>query len=319
MPSLRTWGILASMRVAKVIALVLLMAIVPLSSAGHHGPPGWQASGMPQKAATTDEPCTPEANWVVKLMGVEYPYESLENETQGSVRIEITLDSTGIVTAARGVTGSPNFVNAALAAANKWTKVPMVDGLQHPLTVDVDVDFKIEPAPLSPTTFPEATNPESVVATMERQGCYGKCPVYRLTVHGDGLIEYEGNAYVHSKGKRRARISSAEVDQLLAGFRNVNYFSLDDKYTELHKSTEIVVTAGGCNKKLSDTLVSTMPTDLAWTLTTLTIGDKTKSVLDYYGAPASLRKLETQIDQLTNSERWVRGGAKTIGSLRTQR
>jgi TonB family protein len=247
-------------------------------------------------------------------MYVEYPFESLVSESQGSVRIEITLDSTGIVTAARGVSGPPNLANAALAAANKWTKVPMVDGLDHPLTVNVDVDFKIVPPPLSPATFPEATNPESVVVTMERQGCNGRCPVYRLKVHGDGLVEYEGYVYVHSKGKRRGRISPADIDQLLADFRNANYFSLDDKYNELHRSTEITVTAGGCNKKLSDTHFSGIPTDLASTLTTLTIGDRTKSVSDYFGAPASLRKLESQIDQLTNSEQWVEGSAKATGS-----
>jgi TonB family protein len=318
MPSLLAWSIFAKFRVARVVTLFLLMILATLSSDGNPRYSGPQVSRVPPEPVAVDQPCTPEAESVVKLMYVEYPDESLVRETQGSVRIEINLDSTGIVTAARGVTGPPNFVYAALAAANKWTKVPIVDGLHDPLTVDVDVGFKIVPAQLSPATFPEVTNPENVVAILERRGCYGKCPVYRLTVHGDGLVEYEGDTYVHSKGKRRARISSADFDRLLAGFRNANYFSLDDEYTELHKSTEIVVTAGGCSKKLSDTHFSTMPTDLAWTSTTLTVGNKTKTVSDYYGGPASLRKLETQIDEMTNSERWVRGGAKTTGSKGTE-
>jgi len=310
MPSALAWSILSKMRVAKAVAAFLCVFLATLYSGGYPRPSLWQAPQDPQTPTAVNQACTPEADWVVKLMYVEYPDEALESETQGAVRIEITLDSTGVVRVARGVMGPPNFIDAALAAANKWAKVPMVDGFQQPLTVDVDVDFKIVPAPLSSPTFPEAMNPGGVVATMERQGCYGKCPVYRLKIHGDGLVEYEGYAYVHSKGRRRGRISSADVDQLLEGFRNANYFSLDDKYTELHRSTEILVRVGGCHKTLNDSHFSTMPTDLPWTLTTLTIGDRTKSVSDYYGAPASLRKLETLIDRLTNSERWV-GGTET--------
>jgi TonB family protein len=294
------------MRVARLVALGLFVAIATRSLAGNSNSSDWQASQVPKVTAPADQPCTPEAESVVKLMGVEYPHDSLANETEGSVRIEIALDSTGLLTAARGVTGDPDLVNAALSAATKWTKVPMVDGLQTSLLLDVDVDFKIEAPQFNPATFPEVTNPKSVIATMERLGCYGKCPVYKLKVYGDGLVEYEGEMYVSSKGHRRARIASAAVDQLLADFRRANFFSLDDEYMGLNKSTEIVVRVGGCSKKMTTTSIGT-PTDLPSTLTTLTIGEKTKKVLDYYTAPASLRALETQIDQLTNSARWVRG------------
>lgn len=305
MPRRPDWRIVASMRIVRIGASILLIGLSAFVSDS-------QPSPLLLRAATAvDNPCTPEADWVVRLMGVDYPPEFLSNETEGSARIEITFGASGVVTGARGISGLPNFVNAALKAANKWTLVPMIDNLQHPLSMDVDVNFRIVPPQLDPATFPEATNPNSFVATMERQGCYGRCPVYRLKVHGDGLVEYEGDAYVLFKGRHRARIAPANVDQLLADFRNANYFALDDKYVELRKSTEILVTAGGCTKKLSQTHIG-MATDLSSTVTTLTIGDKTKKVLDYYGAPASLRQLENKIDELTHSDKWVRGTRNPI-------
>src|SRR5258708_6582282 len=31
-----------------------------------------------------------------------------------------------------------------------------------------------------------------IVVRLERTGCYGNCPAYKLTIHGDGRVEYEG-------------------------------------------------------------------------------------------------------------------------------
>ena len=31
-----------------------------------------------------------------------------------------------------------------------------------------------------------------IVVRLERTGCYGNCPAYKLTIHEDGRVEYEG-------------------------------------------------------------------------------------------------------------------------------
>ena len=58
--------------------------------------------------------------------------------------------------------------------------------------------------------------------TIEHGTCYpsGHCPHYRLTVHGDGRVEYFGKSHVHTRGPRTASIdpntATAALHQLAA-------------------------------------------------------------------------------------------------------
>ena len=40
----------------------------------------------------------------------------------------------------------------------------------------------------------------SLVITLERTACFGTCPIYKLTVYGDGRVEYEGERFVTVTG-----------------------------------------------------------------------------------------------------------------------
>ena len=231
------------MRLATVGTAVLLANLAALPWFGDA-----LSFASPQSPATTNTQCPPAAQQVVSLLRVDYPLEALKSESKGSVDIEITTDSSGKVTDARGITGSPAFVGAAVKAVRYWS-VPLIDGLHEPLSLKVHVDFVVVVVPDQPVAveFPEVTDPKVVIVTMERLGCYGRCPVYRLTIHGDGLVEYDGTSYVHSKGKHETRIPPDQVKQLLDDFRDANYFALQDKYSGLRKSSEITVSAEGCS------------------------------------------------------------------------
>ena len=50
--------------------------------------------------------------------------------------------------------------------------------------------------PASKVPFPEIKDWDSLVVTLERSGCYGDCPAYTVAIHGDGKIEFHGNAHV---------------------------------------------------------------------------------------------------------------------------
>jgi hypothetical protein len=52
-------------------------------------------------------------------------------------------------------------------------------------------------------------------------------------------------------------------------------------------------------------------TDLPSTYISITVGDKTKRVLDYHGAPEKLRDLEALIDGVVESTRWFDGPTPT--------
>ena len=44
--------------------------------------------------------------------------------------------------------------------------------------------------------FPKIANWNSLVITHEHLGCFGSCPTYRLEIHGDGTVLYNGKAFV---------------------------------------------------------------------------------------------------------------------------
>ncbi|GEN05072.1 hypothetical protein SAMN05443572_1011384 [Myxococcus fulvus] len=49
---------------------------------------------------------------------------------------------------------------------------------------------------------------------MRRTGCEGICPIYRLTVHGDGRVVYDGDFHVKIQGRRESRLTPAQLARL---------------------------------------------------------------------------------------------------------
>jgi len=124
-----------------------------------------------------------------------------------------------------------------------------------------------------------------LLITLERTACNGTCPVYKLTLHGTGLIVYEGRDYVKTKGRRTSKISEDKLKKLMSWFKEIDFSSLKDSYEE-----------------------NTVP-DMATAITSITINDKTKSVRHNYGdlkSPSELTRLEHRIDKITNSIQWIK-------------
>ena len=132
---------------------------------------------------------------------------------------------------------------------------------------------------------------EGVVINLERTACYGTCPVYTLTIKGDGTVIYEGKDFVKVTGKQDSKISEDKVKELIEDFYDIDYFSLEDSYTY----------------EVDDAGIKTFVQDLPTTKTSITIEGKTKSVDNYYGAPEKLKKLENKIDEMCNAKVWVKG------------
>ena len=119
-----------------------------------------------------------------------------------------------------------------------------------------------------------------VAITLERTPCFGSCPVYKITIYKDGLVRYDGIMWVKVKGEQVGRISTDSLSGLIQEFCEANYFDFKDRYTE-------------------------GPTDLPTTITSLTINRKTKVAVDYDDAPESLRRLESEIDDVAVTEQWT--------------
>lgn len=121
----------------------------------------------------------------------------------------------------------------------------------------------------------------SAVITLERTLCYGTCPAYKLTLTGDGKVTYEGQDFVRVKGTQTDQIGLQQVKELIDEFYKINYFSLQDHYTA-------------------------SITDQPSTITSITVNGVSKTVDDYYGAPAKLKVLENKIDEVANSIKWIK-------------
>ena len=136
----------------------------------------------------------------------------------------------------------------------------------------------------SRTQTPQLGDIEDIVITLERTVCFGACPDYTLTIHGDGTVTYEGRQFVRTQGTRTITISEEKIRQLLSEFQRVDYFSLDDSYEEF------------------------MATDMPSAITSLKANGKTKTVRHYHGdfsAPEKLTELEDRIDEIVNSDQWL--------------
>ncbi|MFC2032627.1 DUF6438 domain-containing protein [Chloroflexota bacterium] len=134
------------------------------------------------------------------------------------------------------------------------------------------------------TITPVPNDIKEVVITLERTACFGVCPVYTLTIYGDGRVVYEGIRCVRIEGTRTTTISDDKIKQLIAEFQKMDYFSLKDSYEERNA------------------------TDMPSAFSSLTIDGKTKTVRHYHGdfsAPKKLTALENKIDQIVHSDQWT--------------
>ena len=133
--------------------------------------------------------------------------------------------------------------------------------------------------PHPPDTIPGAT----AIATLERTGCYGECPVYRLTVHNDGSVVYVGTRWVKVLGRQVYKLSEAQMAELQSAFERANFSQLRD-YDKVES------------------------TDDDWAHLSDRRGGGFKRVRHYHGdnaAPPVLGALEDEVDRIVDSGRLV--------------
>src|SRR3954468_13516883 len=129
---------------------------------------------------------------------------------------------------------------------------------------------------------------KTVSIRLERTGCFGSCPAYAVTIHGDGRIEYEGKANVKEEGAHTAQISPPAIRTLVSEFERTKFMSLPD-YSE-EKCTGRVCT------------------DFPTAITQLTVKGTSHRVTHYYGcgaAPKELFQLENNIDKTAQVDQWT--------------
>jgi|SRR5436190_16339442 len=133
----------------------------------------------------------------------------------------------------------------------------------------------------------QASEKKKVVITIERQACYGRCPIYSAQIYADGTVIYNGKDFVKVIGERSHKIKKDKLERLIKAFEDIKYFSLKDEYRYNENGLTI--------------------TDQPTTITSFSYKGKTKKVINYAFAPAELEKLELKIDEIADVYIYIAG------------
>lgn len=153
-----------------------------------------------------------------------------------------------------------------------------IDGQARQVTFEEEVALiPPEMLPGPHVDFPEIKNWNSLRITLDRTGCFGRCPSYSVHIRGDGTVTYNGGSFVALTGSHRGWIPKETVLEIVNAFQQADYFSLRDRYV-----------AG--------------ITDNPTYTTSISFDGRTKEVVDYVGAsagmPDSVTTLEDAIDKI---------------------
>ena len=134
------------------------------------------------------------------------------------------------------------------------------------------------------SSVPQPGSASALLASLERTACYGRCPIYTVTVLRDGTVLWEGRRFVKVTGKATAKLPAATVTALADAFKKAGFFAFADRYERYDI------------------------TDHPSALTSYSDGTRNKTVHHYHGdqsAPAALDELERRIDELVGTARWI--------------
>src|SRR3954470_22972575 len=80
---------------------------------------------------------------------------------------------------------------------------------------------------------PAQAIPEDFVIKMERTACYGRCPVYGVSIDARGNVTYDGTSFVRVVGRQTDRIPISKGAALVQTVDRIRFFELENKYRQL--------------------------------------------------------------------------------------
>ncbi len=139
------------------------------------------------------------------------------------------------------------------------------------------------------TPTPTAVVP-GLSISLERGPCISGCAVYRVMIDGYGNVRYEGLYGVAVKGKRTAKITPQQVNELARDIEQAHVLTLQDTYGSVDPAVTLMITLHGQSKHFSH------------------VYGTLECRVDLYGdaAPPALCALEHQIEAVVNVDRWVK-------------
>lgn len=225
--------------------------------------------------------------------------ETAEFAMQG-ITVHVKVGPDGILISATGDSSIPPILREQAEAIVRDLRYRPFERNGHTIFAAFDEVVSVLPPELQPlqqVPFPAVQDWNSLRITLERTSCFGACPAYRVEVHGDGTVLYNGRGFVAILGQHRGSVPQQNVQELLTKFREPDYYSLRDEYIW-------------------------PATDLPTYETSIEFDGHLKKVKDYaglvIGMPMTVSELENSVDQLAKAERWTKGDADTVRALREE-
>ena len=92
--------------------------------------------------------------------------------------------------------------------------------------------------------LPEMNTEEVMpVIKMMKNPCFGRCPIYAITLYNDGKVEYVGRDNVTKMGTFTKQIPTDTIAALLHRFHAIKFWEMQDRYkSELADSPKTIIT-----------------------------------------------------------------------------
>jgi hypothetical protein len=138
---------------------------------------------------------------------------------------------------------------------------------------------------------------DQVTISLERQGCFGSCPGYKVTVRGNGRATYEGRGYVGVIGTHHYQMPPRDIAKLVESLRASDLWSLRPSYT-----------AG--------------ITDNATYILTIDMGQQEHRLEDYVGQmagmPSTVSDFEDEVDKAAGAKGWINLSEAAVAVLKAE-
>lgn len=158
------------------------------------------------------------------------------------------------------------------------------------------------PSPQPPP--PAKPAPTGYEITMSRTPCFGACPVYSVTLHPDGTVDYLGTQNVITDGAQQRSIDPGTVAELGAMLEHARYFELNEHGRIPKNPTCIKPRPNTTQCDFEDEVVCS---DTSSTVFVVAHGGVTKKVTNDHCMESVLDAIETAIDDRSGVGAWVYG------------
>lgn len=140
------------------------------------------------------------------------------------------------------------------------------------------------------TSKSNSKNADDVVYFLKKGACFGRCPIYSLSIYGNGLAEYNGVKFTDRLGKYQKKLSKEEVSGLETLFGSTDFSQIQSFYESNIPD-------------LPSTTVGYLETDTL----ALFVGKEER--------PIELKKLQYALENISESEGWKLVEAANVDNM----